>query len=264
MSNTMTADEIKNVLEKHRKWLDNEAGGERADLRGANFEGADLRGANLNGANLWGANLSGANLVEANLSRANLSRADLSGANLKGAELTKAYLKGAYLSETNLSGANLSGANFEGANLVEADLSGANLYGADLTGANLTEANLSGADLTGANLPPFQIVPEVGAFFGWKKLANGAIAQLEIPAKAKRTSSLVGRKCRASYAKTVAITAPNGEPMKEGFTCRDGKNTVYRVGRLTRPDKYDDNVRVACTHGVHFFITKQEAEDYGN
>ena len=63
----MTQKELKMILDKHKKWLNNEEGGEKADLGGANLSRASLRRANLRGANL---------------SRANLSRANLRGANL--------------------------------------------------------------------------------------------------------------------------------------------------------------------------------------
>ena len=46
----MTEQEIKVVLEKHKKWANNEEGGERAYLRGAYLRGAYLRGADLSGA----------------------------------------------------------------------------------------------------------------------------------------------------------------------------------------------------------------------
>ena len=118
----MTQTELSEILERHRKWLVGEGGGQRADLSEANLRYADLRGADLCGANLSGANLSGANLSGANLSGADLREADLRYANLSGA---------------NLSGANLSGADLSGADLRGADLSGANLSGADLCGANL-------------------------------------------------------------------------------------------------------------------------------
>ena len=58
----MTSEEIKKVLELHEKWLNNEQGGEKADLRGADLRWANLSGADLSGANLRGANLSGADL----------------------------------------------------------------------------------------------------------------------------------------------------------------------------------------------------------
>ena len=68
----MTSAEIKQVLELHKKWLNNEQGGERANLRGANLSEADLREADLSGADLRGADLCGANLCGANLCGANL------------------------------------------------------------------------------------------------------------------------------------------------------------------------------------------------
>ena len=48
----MTQEELNMILDKHKKWLNNEEGGEKADLGGANLCGADLRGANLHGADL--------------------------------------------------------------------------------------------------------------------------------------------------------------------------------------------------------------------
>jgi len=98
----MTPEKIKEVLEKHAKWLREEADGKRANLWGANLWGADLEGTNLRGTNLEGTNLEGANLQGANLQGANLRGANLRGANLWGA---------------NLWGANLWGANLWGANL---------------------------------------------------------------------------------------------------------------------------------------------------
>jgi len=38
--------------------------------------------------------------------------------------------------------------------------------------------------------------------------------------------------------------------------------TEYKVGETVKPDSFDDNPFVECTHGIHFFITRQEAEDY--
>jgi len=96
----MKKEELQQVLELHLKWLRNEQGGIRANLRRA-----DLSDANLSGADLSGADLSCADLSDANLRRADLSCADLSDANLSCADLS-----GADLSDANLSDANLSGA----------------------------------------------------------------------------------------------------------------------------------------------------------
>ena len=79
--------DLKQILELHKKWLDNEDGGKRAYLRGANLRSADLRGANLRSADLSGADLSGANLRAADLRDANLRDANLWGADLRDANL---------------------------------------------------------------------------------------------------------------------------------------------------------------------------------
>ena len=59
--------EIKEILEKHKMWLDNEKGGVRADLRGANLCDADLRGSELRNVDLCGAALRDADLRGAEL-----------------------------------------------------------------------------------------------------------------------------------------------------------------------------------------------------
>ena len=83
----MTQEELQTILEKHKKWLNDVPGGERANLasaylKDANLKGANLEDANLEYVNLKGSNLKGANLERANLKGADLERADLSGANL--------------------------------------------------------------------------------------------------------------------------------------------------------------------------------------
>ena len=102
----MTQTELSEILEKHRKWLVDEAGGQRADL-----SSADLRGANLSEADLSYADLRGADLSYADLRRADLRGANLRGANLRYADLSEADLRGADLSGADLRGANLSGAD---------------------------------------------------------------------------------------------------------------------------------------------------------
>ena len=53
----MTREELNVILDKHKRWLSGEEGGEKANLRWANLRGADLNGANLRRANLRRADL---------------------------------------------------------------------------------------------------------------------------------------------------------------------------------------------------------------
>ena len=55
---------LKEILELHRKWLDGEKEGIKADLSNVNLSGADLRYADLRYANLTGADLSNADLSD--------------------------------------------------------------------------------------------------------------------------------------------------------------------------------------------------------
>ena len=99
----ISAEKLQEIIKSHGRWLRNEEGGERANLRDAN----------LSDANLSGADLSDADLSDAYLSGADLRGAYLSGADLRGADLSGADLRGAYLSDAYLSGADLRGADLD-------------------------------------------------------------------------------------------------------------------------------------------------------
>ena len=80
---TFTKEQLAELLAKHKAWLNDEDGGERADLSSADLRYADLRYADLRSADLRYADLSSADLRSANLRSANLRSADLSSANLR-------------------------------------------------------------------------------------------------------------------------------------------------------------------------------------
>ena len=88
----MNANELKEVLELHKKWLNNDESGKRADLCNADLCNAVLRDAVLRDAVLKGAVLRGADLSDADLKGAVLKGADLKGADLRGADLKGADL----------------------------------------------------------------------------------------------------------------------------------------------------------------------------
>ena len=141
---------------------------------------------------------------------------------------------------------------------------GANLDGANLDGASLDGANLGGANLCGANLNKVKnlrhtILPE-GDIIGYKKLRNGKIAKILIPKEAKRVCSPIGRKCRAEYAEVLEIR--DGRKRSKIGKSQHDSTFKYKVGEIVRPNKFDDDIRVECSNGIHFFITLQEAKEY--
>ena len=241
----MTKGKLREIISSHERWLKGDDG-ERANLCGASLSSANLRGASLSSANLRGASLSSAYLRDANLSGANLCDADLRGADLSGADLCGADLSGAYLRDADLSGAYLRDAYLCGANL-----SGANLRGADLSKLVFNE---------GTAFYALQC-PEDGSFIGYKK-AHGHIVKLEILADAKR-SSATSRKCRCSAAKVLSITTVDGGTEVEEIASDRNSNFIYRVGEVVRVDYFDEDRWNECSTGIHFFITRREAEQYG-
>ena len=78
----MDKQELDAIIEKHGKWLRDEEGGERADLRSADLRSADLQSADLRSADLQSADLQSADLQSADLRSADLRSADLRSADL--------------------------------------------------------------------------------------------------------------------------------------------------------------------------------------
>ena len=167
------------------------------------------------------------------------------------------------LYRAELRGANLNGADLRGANLNGADLYRAELRGADLNGADLYGADLYGADLNGAKNLNFPIAcPEKGSFIGFKKCQNNMIVKLEITEDALRCSA-TGRKCRCSKAKVLSITNLDGtESNIEFVSSKRDPYFIYKIGEIVEVKDFDTNRWNACSTGIHFFITRQEAVDY--
>ena len=161
-------------------------------------------------------------------------------------------VKWAVKNKAVLQGANLSLADLSGADLSRADLSGAYLSGAYLSGVNLSGADLSGAKGAEFVIARTRILPE-GALIGWKKCRNGVIVRLRIPEEARRSHAF-GRKCRAEYADVLEVIGA-----EVGISCHDRK-TEYRAGERVICDKWSDDWQEECAGGIHFFITREEAE----
>ena len=235
-----------------------------ADLRGVDLGNADLRLADLRGAKLKGANLKGANIRWADL-----SGADLTLANLKGIDLRMADLSDAKIDNANLKNADLMNANLSCARLRWANLTGANLTSANLIGAELRWTDLKGADLKGAHLIEAKNIPDglpmacptEGSFIAWKKVECHYLVKLEIPEDAKR-SSATSKKCRCDKAKVLEIIDMNtGENIDEVVNTNYTLCT-YTVGEMVYPDWFDDNRWRECSNGIHFFVDREDAENY--
>ena len=84
---------------------------------------------------------------------------------------------------------------------------------------------------------------------------RGVIVKLRIPEAAKRSHAF-GRKCRAEYADVIEVIGAD-----VAVSQHDGR-TEYRAGQRVIPDRFDENWQEECSSGIHFFITRLEAEAY--
>ena len=114
---TMTQAELNEILEKHKKWLNNEPGGERADLSHSDLSCSNLSRCNLSHCNLSRCDLSFSNLSACDLRGSNLSYSDLSACDLRGSNLSYSDLSYSDLRYSNLSACDLRGSNLSGCNL---------------------------------------------------------------------------------------------------------------------------------------------------
>ena len=126
-------------------------------------------------------------------------------------------------------------------------------------------------DYTVFELPQETVGELVGYKVLSKRFVNGeflmnrdvCIAKLRIPAEAKRLVYR-GGKCRASEAYVESIHDltldeyhDDYNPVDHAFSAFFSK-TRYDVGKTVHADGFDDD-NVPCGHGIHFFLTEDEA-----
>ena len=122
----------------------------------------------------------------------------------------------------------------------------------DLSSADLSSADLSSAKNADLAIARTRILAE-GDIVGWKKCRDNVIVKLRIPTGAKRSHAF-GRKCRAEFADVLEVIGA-----ERGVSIHDGK-TEYVAGQRVTPDGFDEDWREECSTGVHFYISRVEAE----
>ena len=266
----MTREELEVILKYESKRV-------YADLHGVDLSNTNLRNIDLSYTNLTYANLKGADLTNANLYKADLHGANLCGTNLSNADLSHANLRYTTLERANLKDAELICANLSDANLHNANLEDVSLEGANLKDAELLYAKIGNVFYDESTAFFALCCPEEGSFIAFKKTlccyglsVRYAIVKLEIPSDALR-SSATSRKCRASKATVLGfynldkteITKDEIIEYDITFHSTYDRHFTYELGKTYIIDDFETNRWKECASGIHFFMTFDEAKNYG-
>ena len=244
---------------------------EYLNLSGLDLHNVDLSDLDLRHAILYNTNLRGANLKNSVLSHATIHNADLSYANL---DYTACGF--ADIFHSSLRGATVQNASFRHTLFDLIDLNNITINHTDFTYSTFHKSNIISAGIACFSYATFK---ECGVVFtgntslhscgmivdapirGYKKCdtnGNGpTIVTLEIP-RGAIVFSINGSKCRTNKAIVRSI---DGDGIDEAHSFFD-EEFVYRVGDELVIDDFDLRYNVECGTGIHFFLTKEEAENY--
>ena len=227
---------LEEILERHLHWLNRDCENwesMRADLRYADLRYADLRYTDLRNANMSYANMRYANMRNANVSYANMSYADMRNTNM---------------SYANMSYADIRSVDMRYANMRSVDMRNANMIGVDMIGANMKGADMRGVDRLKKGIKLSEPI------IGWKKCKNNVLVKLEIP-RGAIVFSINNKKCRTDKAKVLEIIGADRAYSNYKFFS-------YYVGDIIEIFNFNCEYNVECAEGIHFFRTREEAENY--
>ena len=166
-------------------------------------------------------------------------------------------------------------ADLRNADLSNANLSNANLHNANLSNANLRNANLHNANLRNVDLnilaPIYiaqqSIVPQICDFVAFKKvkdIANDRDFILILRIRGKRLNAIGSRMCRASEVEVISAHVIGANEIEKTpiLTSLRDREFIYEVGKTYKVDDFNDDIREEYAAGIHFFITREEAEEF--
>lgn len=172
-----------------------------------------------------------------------------------------------FLSSTSLSNVAFQRCNFDQTKFIDMDLFNTEIRWevCSFNKMDFSEAR------TVPNIP--LACPEKGKFIAYKKALLkrstdhdpyvGVIVKLEIPEDALRSSS-TSHKCRCSKAKVLEIQAITGTVLDDSTIAESDFNSEfsYEKGQIVSVPDFDQNRWNECTHGIHFFMSREEAVKY--
>lgn len=234
-------------------------------FKGCTFDGVDFISWNGHGVRFEDCTFKNCSIQDSNFTFVSMRNCELAGLEIMNSNVRGWGLLGCKVQSFKAEFSNLAVFHFRdctiectsfyGINFALSRFNNVHLNSVDFTETNLKDCEFTDVTSVDVKLPEFQI-PQDCDLIGWKS-TDGGVLKILVPADAKRTASVVGRKCRAERVKVIGGARDGWD-----YISRWDGTTVYRNGETVVSDSYDPDPLVECTHGIHFFLTREEAENW--
>ena len=280
---TITQEQFDDIIEKHLMWKDDSKTGQRAvlincclkniyysgsivkDLWLCFMIGCTFDSCTFDSCDIY-SNLDSSEFINCKFNNCTFSNTSLSGGIIKTTAFNSCYFVDVNLYNSETENCAFGNCYFENTNLSYSIIKENTYTDTEFNDCYFTDSLIEGNTGDECFSAP-SIVPECGSFIGWKKCFVSAsnktpvIVKLEILEDSKRSSG-TERKCRCEKAKVISITSIDGETSYDVAYSFFDLLFAYRVGDIVKSDSFNDNKFATCSNGIHFFLTRQEAEDY--
>ena len=250
---------LEEILSEHEEWVKQflpNASNEHhraifqdLDLSYINFSNRNLQHIQFHNCNLSYSNFDGAALRNATLRNSEAIKTSFNQTDLHHADLRHSSFIESYCLETN----------FEFALLFDVNFTNSNLKYANFYNAGIEKANFSNVEMNFATTFLGTQCPEEGSFIAFKSCGD-YLVKLKVSENAKRSSATT-YKCRCDSAEVLSIKDIYGNSISSIHSNFD-KNFIYEIGKTVKIDNFDDDWRIECSNGIHFFMSKIHAETW--
>lgn len=278
--NKMTQEQLNDIVYKHSLWISNIPHGVRAIIREASLDGLTLEDCNLSGAIFIDSTIVNCKMINIQLYKTGFYDCGIYNSKLKYIDLNCTKIIDSRINEVEAERIKMRKTEIIDTNIYDCNLNFISIMnGNDIIDCEILDNKITSNDKR--EIVPLAC-PEKGSFIGFKKartnpiLGDYCIVELEIPADAKRSSATT-RKCRCDKAKVLSIAKiDNGEFISEAYSVYD-PTFIYKVGEMICShgidakyvssiddcvQNFDSNRWNECSTGIHFFMSKNEAERY--
>ena len=266
----ITQEELDKMIEDHKSWLENKDylnGTVRFNVCHKTLEDVVIRDCDLSEALFFGCTFIECHFINCTLDNACYVNTMFTDTVFNNCSMNNIDFRGAVINSCQFKGCGMNKSVFSNSYIRSTEI-----HDCDFTGCDFSQAIFFDMYSDCQDVMPFIPLkcPETGSFIGYKKALvdmnldgeyTWVIVKLRIPEDAKRTSGF-SRKCRCSKAEVLEITKPSGARVNRPAFSMYNYNFTYRVGDIITEEEFCEDRYRECAQGIHFFITRKEAENY--